>query len=357
MVSARFSRHRGFTLVELLVVIAIIGILIALLLPAVQAAREAARRAQCTNNLKQIGLGFHNHHDTLGFLPTGGRDWWDYPTFIIGDQNQTNAGNPDDAKRQQSGWMFQILPYIEQVPKWQSPPGNMSALDRAKQVFVGAVPVYYCPSRRNPQTNNCNPGADQYKAAGGLSNPGDIQAGKGDYAACCGDNGGTDWPWDWLKNYLPQRFPNDDAIRAAGFLAAGWSGSGAVKRTCGYCNGNNAPGGGVEVFTFADLRDGTSSVMLAAEKSLSQQDSVRNAWHDDGQIMAGWDPDSIRRADTPPIPDPPQDTDGRNFGSAHPAGLNVLLGDGSVRHIPFIVDLEIFARIAHRFDGRPFQMP
>src|SRR5678810_851038 len=93
--------RRAFTLVELLVVIAIIGVLVALLLPAVQSAREAARRTQCANNLKQMGIGLHNYHDTFQRFPFG---WSD----------------------RGAGWTSMLLPYIEQIPLWDTPGFNES---------------------------------------------------------------------------------------------------------------------------------------------------------------------------------------------------------------------------------------
>src|SRR5438552_10376719 len=97
MAERRFLRQPGFTLVELLVVIAIIGVLVALLLPAVQAAREAARRMQCGNQIKQLGLALHNHHDSMGLFPAADDQF-------VGPAGATLTHS----------WVPRILPYIEQ---------------------------------------------------------------------------------------------------------------------------------------------------------------------------------------------------------------------------------------------------
>jgi prepilin-type N-terminal cleavage/methylation domain-containing protein/prepilin-type processing-associated H-X9-DG protein len=142
MIHAAKSR-RGFTLVELLVVIAIIGVLVALLLPAVQMARESARRTQCKNNLKQVGRAFHSHHDQLKYLPTGGWDWFEPPTYI--------AGTPATGENQRASWAFQILPYMEAQNVWS---GGSAATDTDRVLVAIGMPnsTFFCRSRRTPQT-------------------------------------------------------------------------------------------------------------------------------------------------------------------------------------------------------------
>lgn len=129
------ANRRGFTLIELMVVMSIIAILVGVLLPAVQQAREAARRLHCRNNLKQISLAFNNHHENLLYFPTAGWNWWSPPTY-------TN-GTPDVGGQQQAGWGFQILPYIDATNVWND--GAITAVSTPNTLF-------FCPTRRGPQT-------------------------------------------------------------------------------------------------------------------------------------------------------------------------------------------------------------
>ncbi|MGQ0636285.1 MAG: DUF1559 family PulG-like putative transporter [Planctomycetaceae bacterium] len=169
------SRKRGFTLIELLVVIAIIAVLIALLLPAVQQAREAARRTQCKNNLKQIGLAVHNYHDTHNIFPHA---------FY------THAVNTGNSQAADWGWTTYILPFLDQQGLYNTlNPGPQkihtvaATLDGAR-LLQTSLPVYQCPTDTGPQPNTLRP----FTLINGVVpaiNP--LHMGKSNYPGCGGD--------------------------------------------------------------------------------------------------------------------------------------------------------------------------
>ncbi|HZZ28258.1 MAG TPA: DUF1559 domain-containing protein [Pirellulales bacterium] len=171
------AAETGFTLVELLVVIAIIGILIALLLPAVQAAREAARRSQCVNNLKQIGLAIHSHLDAKKYFPTAG----------------ANVDNVDGTSQwdttalygfERGSWMYQILPYMEELQLYQLGRDvgehNLTALG-GKDLAEIQIPMFNCPTRGD-RTSLLTDTAHLYHV--------------NDYVGIMSDFQNSDWQWN-----------------------------------------------------------------------------------------------------------------------------------------------------------------
>jgi len=149
-----WPRRRGFTLIELLVVIAIIAVLIALLLPAVQQAREAARRSQCKNNLKQLGLAFHNYHDTHKSFPPG-------VVLQTSDSNYKGDGSNGTQSVESWGWGAFLLPYLEQPALYNQ--GNIGSGGKLESVVstvpLVSLPVYRCPSDPAPIIRTGNPQA------------------------------------------------------------------------------------------------------------------------------------------------------------------------------------------------------
>ncbi len=318
-ISPRNSKLRavsGFTLVELLVVIAIIGILVGLLLPAVQQAREAARRAQCVNQLKQIGLAWHNHTDTYNAFPTGG---YVDRTFVSYDN-----GKPGALDKQAAGWAFQLLPFLEQGNLHQGQPGG-SDLASAKRAMSTPIAGYYCPSRRSAEANPAN--ATPW---------------------CMGPDR---QPFSGLENFA--RAQTDYAAtnqEGTGVLARNWNGS---------CTGGSPLR---NLNRFASVTDGTSNTLMVGEKRMNRSMLGQTQAGDNYGYTAGWDnttgatQETIRQTTLNPLPDT-MTGDGENrFGSSHSGGFNGVLVDGSVRLIPFTIDRNVFRRLGDKADGEVVQL-
>jgi prepilin-type N-terminal cleavage/methylation domain-containing protein/prepilin-type processing-associated H-X9-DG protein len=361
-------RRRAFTLVELLVVIAIIGVLVALLLPAVQAAREAARRAQCQNNLKQIGLSCQNLVSALKTFPTGGvapnpdiRYYLTPPA--TGSTSPT--GSPNGPAKQGLGWGYQILPYIEGGAVQQ-----VKTLNDLQNIVVEG---YNCPSRRGPTRGP--------SSSGGLNFPAVLT----DYAGAtpctyrC-----TNSAVDYTQKYSLAGASPLTRASVTTIAPSYWCGGnlelpraapkeyvfdGVLVKTpynFGTPNANLLMPGPTEM---KDIVDGTSNTLLISEKlvrsdayqGLPAGASCTAAYSDDRGWSDGWDPDTMRTTCLLPMNDadsacftpatsivcePCQDV--YVFGSAHSSGVNAVYADGSIHQISYNVDINIFNALGTR---------
>jgi prepilin-type N-terminal cleavage/methylation domain-containing protein len=323
--------RRGFTLVELLVVIAIIGVLIALLLPAVQAAREAARRKQCVNQLKQMGLASHELLDVYKTFPSAGIGPWP-PITLSGNA----VKSPDD---QEIGWGFQILPYMEQqaIHKIRSPvpnATNVPAVFVERLIGNQGVWYYFCPSRRPPSTQERRFLMDYASSVPTHKN---LEA-------------TTPPVFDWLEYWCTpegQTTAWDHNRNLAG--TAKCTALGIIARTPRYGTATRPE----------QVVDGLTSTMMYGEKWIRSTAYDTGEWYDDRGWTDGYDPDVTRSTALPPRPDDPVDDANDPFamGGTHPSGFNACFGDGAVHFITWDVDPIIYNRWGNRQDERPAPTP
>ena len=352
--SARIaSRKAAFTLVELLVVIAIIGILVALLLPAVQAAREAARRSQCKNNLRQIGLAMQTFHDTYKHFPLGGTEPW-----VKFDRYFTD-GKPNGPREQGLGWPYQILPFLEEA----NAQANASAVQEKGQnnaltaLEDYPVPLYNCPSRRGPTRwsgvdpdTGVSPWLIDYAAA----MPGPARSEDPDnFQSYLDDPGGSVRILFWgcpLCSFgaFPSPANAKDAVYRGVIVRCDFD---------GFSHYGFAP-----TVSFQQITDGASNTLIVGEKRLVPSKYDSGEWHDDRGWADGWDPDIMRSTMLPFARDAQEPDTANNgsdplpyaFGGPHTGGMNAMFADGSVRTLSYQIDQETFNRLGNRSDGEVY---
>jgi prepilin-type N-terminal cleavage/methylation domain-containing protein len=338
MSRSRRSNQVAFTLVELLVVIAIIGVLVALLLPAVQAAREASRRSQCINNLRQLGLACHNFETTFGAFPTAGGA---VEQFI----NQADLASPAYGFESAS-WMYQILPYIEQqnLQDLRRGDGNVNIGFVDTGLSEMSVPQFNCPSRNS---RIATIGTDVYAL--------------GDYAGVMASWNDPDWNgFEWSATRPPRQ--NEQTAVWTGILVKG----GQVDTSKNPPRVWDFPKIG-----FRSIEDGSSNTILLAEKAVQSQSwTVFGAkpwpfWEVYGYYTgADWPHmrmfGALTQGQSSPSPEVTilGDDDIRpsgkaefGFGSAHPGIIVSVFGDSSTRSISQNSDLLILDQLGKRADG------
>jgi prepilin-type processing-associated H-X9-DG protein len=298
-------------MLEMLVVLAIMAAFLAFLLPAILQVREVSNRAQCANNLKHIGLAMLNHHTLYRRFPSGGWGW-----LWVGDPDRFNNHT------QPGGWVYNILPFLDQSQLHQRGAGGTWAQKReaAAQLVQTPQPLLNCPSRRPavlyPNTAiyfNANPVTEVARS---------------DYAACAGD-------LPIVENGIG---PNDF-----------WEGDGPTFWSQPAYATDSYHGVIFQrsTITMADLAHGASTTYLIGEKYLNPNDYATGAdGADNENVYVAMDNDLSRSTCAPPVHDQAGYANGVLFGSAHPAGANMLFCDGSFRFVSYAVDPEV-----HRMAG------
>jgi prepilin-type N-terminal cleavage/methylation domain-containing protein len=320
------SLHAGFTLVELLVVIAIIGILMALTLPAVQSARESVRKTQCRNNVKNLAQASNNHLEAQKYYPSGGWGWgW--------------AGDPDRGfgMKQCGGWMYSILPYIEETALHARGRGESVAAKRTAGQQRAATPIlaYICPTRRRPDTfpyTHTEPYIN-------IDRPATIA--RSDYAANGGDDGfvinGSKGP-----AAAPSLSPSNTFVDS---FTVNRDSSGIVSVISQWNPGH--------------VKDGLSKTYLIGERFVNAATYEIGSDQDDDQGWdVGYDWDTVRWTNVAPSFDGETAIVGRNnnFGSIHLGACHISMCDGSVKSVSYDIDKDVHRQAGNRKDGGPTAM-